>query len=94
MLPLRFLPLPGDHAGSKQSGGRARGNTNSTVEETMDINHSKGKSMFRAKKIPLPGNEKFHMKQEEPLNNGAAEKPSNLKPKRAGQRIFGKKAGC
>jgi hypothetical protein len=33
------------------------------------------------------------MKQEEPLNSGAAEKPSNIKPKRAGQRIFGKKAG-
>jgi hypothetical protein len=26
-LPRRFLPLPGDYAGSKQSGGRARGNT-------------------------------------------------------------------
>jgi hypothetical protein len=59
----------------------------------MEMNRSKGKKMFQAKKIPLPGNEQFHMKQEEPLNSGAAEKPSNIKPKRAGQRIFGKKAG-
>ena len=59
----------------------------------MDMSYSKGKNMFKAKKIPIPGNEQFHMKQEEPLNTGAAEKPSNIKPKRAGQRIFGKKAG-
>jgi len=52
------------------------------------------KAMFGPKKIPLPGNETFHMKREEPLNSGAAEKPSNLKSTRAGERIFSKKAGC
>jgi hypothetical protein len=51
------------------------------------------KSMFGPKRIPAPGNNDVNMTREEPLGAGAAEKPSNLKPKRAGQRIFGKKAG-
>jgi hypothetical protein len=50
------------------------------------------KAMFGPKRIPTPGNSDVNMTREEPLVPGAAEKPSNLKPKRAGQRIFGRKA--
>jgi len=52
------------------------------------------KSMFGPKRIPVPGNKDTHMTREEPLNSSAAEKSSNLKPKRPGKRIFSaKKAG-
>ena len=51
------------------------------------------KAMFGPKRIPVAGNKDVNMTSEEPVPPGASEKPSNLKPKSAGRRIFSKKAG-